>query len=226
MTSMDTVLGIDACRTGWVGIAWSGTTVTPHHAPAIAALTEAAGPLSVIAIDIPIGLPDRTPRQADQLAREVVHARWSSVFTTPVRATLAVPTHPEASDVNRAHTGQGLSRQAFSLLPRIREVDDWLPEVPCRVVEVHPEVSFAELAGEALPSKKTWAGAERRRVLLAKSGIALPAELGKAGEAAVDDVLDAAVAAWTARRVHAGTARSLPSPPERFSDGIEAAIWY
>jgi predicted RNase H-like nuclease len=38
-------------------------------------------------------------------------------------------------------------------------------------------------------------------------------------------VLDAAVAAWTARRVHLGTALALPNPPQVFADGIEAAIW-
>ena len=49
--------------------------------------------------------------------------------------------------------------------------------------------------------------------------------LGPAGTlAAVDDVLDAAAAAWSARRVVAGSARLLPDPPERFSDGRPCAI--
>jgi predicted RNase H-like nuclease len=37
-------------------------------------------------------------------------------------------------------------------------------------------------------------------------------------------VLDAAAAAWSARRVAAGTAVLLPDPPEVFSDGWPAAI--
>ena len=41
----------------------------------------------------------------------------------------------------------------------------------------------------------------------------------------VDDVLDAAAVAWTARRVAAGAARRLPAEPERFSDGVDCAIW-
>jgi predicted RNase H-like nuclease len=41
----------------------------------------------------------------------------------------------------------------------------------------------------------------------------------------VDDVLDAAAVAWTAVRVARGVARHLPDPPERFSDGIDCAIW-
>jgi predicted RNase H-like nuclease len=104
-------------------------------------------------------------------------------------------------------------------------VDAWLPTAKCQVVEAHPEVSFGQLAGEPLAvSKKTWAGAELRRNLLANVGITLTGTLGAAGEAAVDDILDAAVVAWTANRVHLGTAIAVPDPPETFN-GIEAAIW-
>lgn len=222
---MDTVLGVDACKTGWVGIAWSGGTVTPHFAPTIAELADLAGPLAVIAIDIPIGLPDRGYRRADQLARDFIRPRQSSVFLTPVRATLGIRQHHRANVVNHEHTGQGLSIQAFSLLPKIQEVDDWRPKAPCRVIEVHPEVSFTQLAGKPLPPKKTWAGVESRREHLRKAGITLTGDLGAAGRAAVDDVLDAAVAAWTARRAHLGTAVPLPDPPQMFTDNIEAAIW-
>jgi len=65
-----------------------------------------------------------------------------------------------------------------------------------------------------------------RAALLAAAGITLTADLGPAGRVAgVDDVLDAAAAAWTARRVAAGHAVSLPSPPETYSDGLPCAIW-
>jgi predicted RNase H-like nuclease len=222
---MDTVLGVDACKSGWVGIAWSGGTVTPHFAPTIGELADAAGPLAVMAIDIPIGLPDRGRRLADQQAREFIRPRQSSVFLTPVRATLGIRQHSRANAVSLQHTGQGMSIQAFSLLPKIQEVDDWLPKAPCRVVEIHPEVSFTQLAGRPLAPKKTWAGAEHRRQLLTEVGIVLTGPLGEAGKAAVDDVLDAAIAAWSARRVHLGAALSFPAPPEVLGDGTEAAIW-
>jgi predicted RNase H-like nuclease len=58
------------------------------------------------------------------------------------------------------------------------------------------------------------------------AGIVLPDDLGSAGRAAaVDDVLDAAAAAWTARRVAHGQAHPLPDPPEHLTDGRTAAIW-
>jgi predicted RNase H-like nuclease len=150
---MDTVLGVDACKTGWVGIAWSGGAVTPLFAPTITELVDAAGAVSVIGIDIPIGLPDRGCRQADLQAREFIGARRSSVFLTPVRATLGIRQHQRASAVNQERTGKGLSIQAFSLLPKIQEVDDWKPTAPCQVVEVHPEVSFTQLGDEPPPRR-------------------------------------------------------------------------
>jgi hypothetical protein len=65
-----------------------------------------------------------------------------------------------------------------------------------------------------------------RRRLLADAGLRLPDDLGEAGVlASVDDVHDAAVAAWTARRYRDGQATPVPDPPEVFGDGWPCAIW-
>jgi predicted RNase H-like nuclease len=113
------------------------------------------------------------------------------------------------------------------LQAKIVQVDRWVQQTPHRVVEIHPEASFGQLAGAPLQSlKSTWAGIARRRQLLAGAGIILPEDLGPAGEkAAVDDVLDAAAAAWTALRVVRDQARPHPDPPELFSNGLASAIW-
>ncbi len=224
------VLGVDACRAGWVAIACSGREIQAYvheDIASIAALAAADGPVDVIGIDIPIGLADSTIRQADLLARKVAGARWASVFVTPVRPALAMHDHQDASALNRRLTGSGISRQAFNLRDKIRQVDEWLPGAPCPVVEVHPELVFGELAGGPLTdSKSTWAGAVQRRQLLAGVGIEVCGDLGLTGQqAGVDDVLDAAAVAWTAARVARGAARCMPDSPERFSDGIACAIW-
>ena len=214
------VLGVDACKSGWVGIRL-GESLTAHFARHIADLVTETDP-AVAAIDIPIGLAETTHRRADVLGREFLGRRGSSLFMTPVRAALEAATHELGSAINRRHTGQGISIQAFSLREKILQVAQWLPAAPCPVIEVHPEMSFAELAGAPLDErKKTWAGAERRRELLAGQGITLDGSLGlEKVDAGVDDVLDAAVAAWTARRHLLGDAISTPGSPE---DG--AVIW-
>jgi len=223
-------LGVDACDAGWIGIALAGGEIRAYLHAEIAALVGAASAdwsVQVVGIDIPVGLADTGFRQADLLARKAAGARRASVFMTPVRAALMLADYQQASALNRRLTGSGLSRQAFNLRDKIMQVDRWLPAAPCRVAEVHPELSFAELAGGPLRSgKSTWAGAITRCQLLAAAGIQLTGELGLGGcRAGVDDVLDAAAAAWTAQRIARGLARRLPADPERFSDQIDCAIW-
>lgn len=223
------VLGVDACRGGWVGICLDGGGGRAVFGTSIADVVANAGDeaLDVVAVDIPIGLPDNSRRRCDELAKKRIGARSSSVFMTPTRPALEAPTHAAAVVVNRELVQEGLSVQAFGLRHRLFEVEQWLPGAGCRVVEVHPEVCFAEMAGRPLlHSKSRWAGCEERRELLDKEGISLHGQLGAAGaRAAVDDVLDAAAAAWTARRVAAGGAFSIPSQPEHFSDGWPCAMW-
>jgi predicted RNase H-like nuclease len=141
---------------------------------------------------------------------------------TPIRAALDEDTHARASAVNRERGGEGISTQAYNLRPKLKEVETLAFARAYRVVEVHPEVSFARLAGRPLTlSKKTAEGRRTRRDLLATVGVVI--DRGVAG-AAVDDVLDAAVAAWSGRRVLLGEADPLPDPPEVFGDGWSSAI--
>lgn len=224
------VLGADVCPAGWIGVLLSDAGVRAIvHADIgdLVDLASAGGRLDAIAIDIPIGLADRTVRQADVLARDAAGPRRASVFMTPVRAALDAGTYADALAVSRSVTGGGISIQAYRLREKILQVDSWRVRSPGRLAEAHPELSFAEMAGAPLrDSKWTWAGAARRRELLAARGIELPGDLGLTGlRVGVDDVLDAAAVAWTAGRVAAGTACRRPAEPERFSDGVDCAIW-
>jgi predicted RNase H-like nuclease len=147
------VLGVDACKAGWVGIALESSRVHAYLTGTIAELVELAerdGPLGVVGIDMPIGLPDASRRQADVLARHAVGPMRSSVFMTPVRATLDAADHATASARNRALAGEGMSVQAFGLRARLLEIDRWVRHGSRRVVEVHPEVSFGRIAGKPL----------------------------------------------------------------------------
>jgi predicted RNase H-like nuclease len=228
--SLPRVLGVDAYKHGWVGIALTEGYDSAYVAPRIdelVAMAEAHGSLDVVAADMPIGLPDTGPRQADVLAKRRVGPLHASVFMTPIRAALLAEDFIEAVEIARLRAGGGISRQAYALRPKLLEVDAWVHRGTHHIVEVHPEVSFEALAGQPLGAgKRTWGGTAVRRQLLAKAGITLPDGLGGADVAGVDDVLDAAAAAWTARRVVRGEARSLPEEPEVFSDGLPAAIWY
>lgn len=226
-TPLPRVIGVDACKKGWVAISSDGCGYFGATIQELVTTAEQDGAPTVVAIDMPIGLPVTTLRQSDALARRIIGRRASSVFTTPVRAAISAATHAEATAISVQATGKGLSQQAFALSRKILEVDAWARTAAHRVIEVHPEVSFATMKGTPLLyAKSTWAGAEERRRLLADAGLRIPADLGIAGAmAGVDDVLDAAAAAWTAQRLTTGTAVSYPDVPEEFGDGHLAAIW-
>jgi hypothetical protein len=136
------------------------------------------------------------------LSRGLVGKRKSSVFPTPIRASLLATSHADGSALNLRATGKGITRQAYGLGKKILEIDAWVRTVDCAVIEVHPEVCFATLAGRPLAHPKwSWAGAEERRRLLASAGIQVPADIGVAGESA--SVLD--------RPALRGRQRYLPS---------------
>ena len=223
------VLGVDACPGGWVGALLVPGAPRPRVvvAPTIGELVEmvrAEVDVLVVGIDIPIGLPDSTIRQADVLARAELPGRASTVFATLTRSAYLAPGRAEADAVNRGLSGQGVGAQAFGLRDKIVEVDTWLRGRPTvEVIEVHPEVSFAAMAGAPLPPKRTEDGQAKRLATLAASGIARPSVLKGSGYAP-DDVLDACAVAWSAHRRATGEGRRLPDPPEVFSDGIRAAI--
>ena len=229
--STPTVLGVDGCRSGWVGVvlAPDGPAVGVVGAT-IAALVEAAcaaaGRLVAIGVDMPIDPPEAGRRAADVAARAHLGRKASSIFPTPARPVLAAASYTDACAVARALDGRAISRQAWALRTKILEVGAWLPAAPCPVYEVHPEVSFSLLAGAPiLAGKRTAAGLGARRRALSDAGIAVPAHPADARGVAPDDVVDAAVVAWSARRVATGRARSFPDPPELLAGGRLDAIW-
>ena len=220
------VLGVDGCAGGWVGIVLGDNETQAHAGPTVAGVVEAAGSVELVAVDIPICLPMAGPRAADLAARVLLGPRRSSVFLTPMRRVIEEATFAEANNLSKSMVGKGITQQAFALRSRILEIDRWAPTSPVAVYEVHPEVSFLRMAECHLTTRKvTWNGALERRRLLEMAGIALPDDLGQAGNiAGIDDVLDAAAAAWTGRRIATGQATSYPDPPEDLG-GWPTAIW-
>lgn len=207
------VAGVDGTKGGWIAIVlddgrFAGDRILRPVETSFGELRHAR----VIAIDIPIGYG---PREADAAARAFLPGAASTVFTTPSRELLELPFGP----------GLGVSAQAHALGPRILHVTQLAHSDP-RLHEVHPEVSFRAMNdGRPLHHRKRSAGGALERVeLLRRSGIEVT-HLDEAASAPLDDVLDAAAAAWSAQRIATGAARTLPDPAESV-DGRTVAIWY
>jgi predicted RNase H-like nuclease len=218
------VVGIDAAgRHGWVGVLVDDGGVVGARTGALAEIVAWAEPVDVVGVDIPIGDVPGGVRRAEAAARAFVGPRAASILSPPPLDVLAVP-YAEANAALAARGAPRLSRQAWALGPKMLEAAA-LAAGDDRVHEVHPEVSFRELAGAPLPwSKKSWNGLMLRRRLLAGAGLALPDELPGADGVPADDVVDATAVAWSARRIAAGTARTFPDPPEE-AGGRLVAIW-
>jgi predicted RNase H-like nuclease len=81
-----------------------------------------------------------------------------------------------------------------------------------RIVEVHPELSFAAMGdGMPLPSKKSTEGVTARLAALGRAYADLEYVVAEAPpRVAIDDCLDAIAALWSAERWCDGRARTLP----------------
>jgi predicted RNase H-like nuclease len=229
------VLGVDAYRKGprkgWIGVELDhGAFVDAHIADHLDTLLSAVNDIQAVGIDMPLGLVETGRRQADLAAHAFVGKHLgSAVFLMPLRAvwkrednTWYDDSWEQANQRCRQLTrgdelspdGYGLSPFTWGLRVKLREANECLATDKYPLHEVHPEVSFAAMNGKPLTHRKvSWTGHITRRALLAKHGIHLPDELGDAGKARLDDVLDAAAAAWSAHRIATGHASRLPTEP-------------
>jgi predicted RNase H-like nuclease len=207
--------GLDGCPGGWVlatvpvdsATTAFAVTVLPSLEPVVGEL--AVGRMVCAAIDIPIGLADREPRSCDIAARRALGPRRSSVFPAPVRAVLEAGSYSEACALSRRACGKGISKQLYNILDKIRSVDALqTPGLQDQLFEMSPELSFAELTGRPMPAnKRTAEGRDDRRHALASAfGGTVRAVLERPPPAGAkrDDVVDALIGAWTARRRAAG----------------------
>ncbi len=226
---MPEVIGVDGCHGGWIAASRPARgAVRWRRVETLASLFAGPRPPRVVGVDIPIGLLPRGARACDVQARRLLGVRRSSVFPAPIRPMLAARSYAAVSHIRRRVEGKRVSIQAWAIMPKIAEVDRLLRTHPRRraiVREVHPEVSFLFLNGGRPMgfAKRTREGqAERRALLRTRYGQAIDAAL--ADRAALgcqpDDVVDAFAVLWTATRIAAGAATSIPARPPRDAHGL------
>ncbi|MDQ6432595.1 DUF429 domain-containing protein [Mesorhizobium sp. LHD-90] len=248
------IAGVDGCKAGWVAVTLRrGGQLAAKVCGTFEDVLAGLGGDAVVAVDMPIGLPDFTHhggRGPEVLVRRFLGERQSSVFSIPSRAAMYAADEPFttierwyemhriASDVARKTSDppRGVSIQAFGIFSKIRELDRLMrdrPDLRLRVIESHPEVAFWRLNGAkamALPKKVKGsvnpAGMEERKALLAANGLPRAfLDMPPPRGAAEDDFLDAAAVLTVAARRARGEAEPFPDPPGRDAYGIPVAIW-
>lgn len=220
------VAGIDGCRAGWVVVCLPLRTASASlplfsMCPTFGDVLACVPRPEIIAIDMPIGLleaPQPGGRLCDREARRLLGRRASSVFTPPCRPWLTATTYDQVRHL-------GLSRQAFGILPKIREVDaSMTPALQQHVYEAHPELAFGALAGHPMAhNKKTREGHRERFQRLSslpepyfphlEQTLSTMRQTFKRADVATDDLLDACVLAWVASRLAYGCAQRVPAVP-------------
>lgn len=237
-------VGVDGCPAGWfsVGFDCSGSYETKTFGDFTELLAHYRG-ASLVLVDIPIGLPEGPGgRECDREARKLLGKRRSSVFPVPSRRTVhqaaeSPADYGHAAEVERHVAGQGISKQAFAIAPKIAEVDRLLAtcgeNAAPRVREVHPEVCFWTLNGRQ-PMECNKRKAEGREERLRALQAVEPQAQQIFDEAcrkcfrrdvAKDDILDALVAAVTAREGLKGLL-TIPCDPPSDSKGLPMEMVY
>ena len=182
----------------------------------------------MVIIDVPIGLPESGRRACDLEARTRLGRRWMTVFTGARRPLLSMASWEEAN-VWGKQDGEGVTKQLFGILPKIREVDAYIASARNLTFrEGHPELSFYAAAGRPMEyNKKKAEGRDERLAALTSfiHGTMVREWLDRTrgSGAARDDILDALALCRSAGASCAGLSRHSASRPapghRRLGDG-------
>lgn len=225
---MQSVAGVDGCKGGWIMVRRGRDKAYGVH---LATRWQDLPRADMVAVDMPIGLPDSGARGCDRRAQAALGPRRSSVFLWLRRGLLAFDDYPAANAWGKRVDGKGLAKQAWFLLPKIRELDACVtPRLQARIRECHPELAFATLTGAPMkfPKRDPRGARARLRALVDAGFTELPRWLKSLDRklAKPDDLLDACVLCWQAERMARGEAKRFTSTPSRDARGLRMEIWY
>ncbi|MEM6414740.1 MAG: DUF429 domain-containing protein [Pseudomonadota bacterium] len=225
-------VGVDGCPSGWASVKFSDApqkgdatntaafeTQVFETAEALMQYLRASACIALI--DMPIGLLEEGKRACEKAARAALGPRRSSIFPAPRRPMLDFVSYEEANQWGKmqgANAGGGLSKQAWNILPKIKDLDAVItPTDQQWLGEGHPELAFTRIIGNPCRyPKRSLEGANEREDALRKNGIdplkviaSFRKIIATKTLLADDDILDACVLALSASARFDGTAIHL-----------------
>ena len=237
MISDGIYIGIDGCKGGWIAaILDYGHLYIKRYGTISEIIVDYPAP-STYLIDMAIGLPEdekESGYRPDRAAREALGIRGSSVFSVPCRQAVyqlgqnREETEALQKEKNLQVLDKSLSKQSLAIIPKIRELDQFLAaheEYKNVLCESHPELCFARLNGEVLQSRKSdFFGITQREQILSEfikdEKMHNTYQLAKELECKQDDILDAVCLAVTAALKAHGLAETIPAEPKADSRGL------
>lgn len=207
--------GIDGTRNGWITAEFTGKSwkIEFHEKLSEIEFEEAL-------IDIPIGLPKTSTRRCDAEARDfLAPERHYSIFNCPVRDAVYANSYEKACDINEEKIGKRISKQAWNIVPKIREADKEAQKRKLR--ESHPEVFFKAIEVESvIDSKSSKKGLKDRKEILKRFGDISVVEDFEAKDVSEDDLIDAMVLSLGSEF----ELENIPENPDKDSEGLEMSI--
>ncbi len=236
------IAGVDGCKLGWFYVLMDANSDELEFAviDKIESLVQKPH-VDRIWVDMAIGLTDaQHGRQCEALARKMLRnagvSRASSVFNPPSRQALYCDSYEQANALNKNIVSKGLSKQAWFIVPKMREIDVLLqtkPQFRQALSECHPEIAFTAL-NNGMPmqfNKKTRAGFDERLQILqhyyptAEQVITAATQTYRRKDVAIDDIVDAFIIAIAAKN-SGNNVSSLPEHMEYDETGIAMRMLY
>ena len=207
--------GIDGTRNGWITAEFTGDTWKLDFYEELSSID-----FDEALIDIPIGLPEDSTRKCDEEARDfLTPERHYSIFNCPVRDAVYADSYEEACEINEEKTGKRISKQAWNIVPKIREADREARKRKLR--ESHPEVFFKAIKEESvIDSKSSVEGLKDREEILKRFGDISVIEDFEAKDVSEDDLIDAMVLSLGSKF----ELENIPGNPDNDSEGLQMSI--
>lgn len=153
-------IGIDGCKGGWIAAVMEYGEIRIEKYRCMEELVYRYKNFDNMLIDMVIGLPGNLSQydnRPDSVARRLIAPRTSTIFAVPSRQTVYECDKESQVRANRQALGKGLSAQARAIIPKMRELDEFLldnEKYKNVIKESHPEVCFSRLNGSVVMTKK------------------------------------------------------------------------
>lgn len=223
-------LGIDGCRGGWIIAVYEVGNLRIEKYTSMEEILEKYPKFEDALIDMVIGLPSNTTDiRPEAAARKILKGREYTVFSVPSRQALYEETEKKQKEANIAALGKSLSSQTLGIIPKMRELDQFLDKhrnYANAIQESHPEVCFSRLNGAVvMTKKKEYEGLAQRVAILEKYlpelTVANVKEKAKILKCNADDIVDAIVLVIAANFNSQGLCETIPENVMEDAKGLK-----
>lgn len=223
-------IGVDGCKGGWIASVYDRGSFEIKKYSSVEELVEANKNYDELLIDMVIGLQsNKNEVRPDNAARALIPGRTSTIFAVPARQAVYADTREQIREANKNALGKDLPAQAIAIIPKMRELDEFLQNNPThknKLKESHPEVCFSRLNGSVVMSRKADGEGITERVGIIKQYMPEITEEyiyqeAKQFKCNADDIVDSIVLCITANLAAQGKTDVIPKTVQEDVTGLK-----